>query len=329
MTSRAVSISRRAALGLALTTALTSCTARSGSGAAGSGAGPGLAKVFVGLIPVVEVAPVYLGVRRGIFRDHGLDVALQQFPGGAAIVPSVIAGRTQFGFSNVVSLLEGRDKGVPLISVAGAGSSTGDTLRDVAAVLVKENSPIFSARDLVGKTVAINSWNNIGDTMIKMAVRKDGGDDWKVRFVTMPFPEMPSQLAAGTVDAVWTAEPFRSLILHSGGRALPVDFTALYPKVQVVQYFTTEQLQRNNPALVAAFVNAVKESMTYSMAHLDEVHQILGTYTKITPADAARIVLPVWSPALDVRSTTAVGEAAYTFGTLFRPPDVAGLLGLR
>ncbi|HEX2805838.1 MAG TPA: ABC transporter substrate-binding protein [Kineosporiaceae bacterium] len=143
----------------------------------------------------------------------------------------------------------------------------------------------------------------------------------------MPFPETPAQLAAGTVDAVWVPEPFRSLIINSGGRVLPGNLTAIYPKVQIAQYFTTEQVKRDNPRLVAAFVNALKESMVYASTHTNEVHAILGSYVKITPAIASRIVLPVWSAQLDAQSTLAVGRAAHDIGTLYKAPDVSGLLG--
>jgi NitT/TauT family transport system substrate-binding protein len=326
MPTRATSISRRAVLGSALGLTLASCSSDGRSPAAAGGEG-GVTKVSIGVLPVVEVAPLYVGITRGIFRDHGLDVVPQQFPGGSAMVPALLGGQIRFGFSNVVSLLAARDRGVPLISVAGAGTSTGDPLRDINAVMVGRGSRLQSAKDLVGRKIAINSWNNLGDTTVKTAVRKDGGDDWLVQFVRMPFPEMPARLASGAVDAVWVPEPFRSLILSSGGRILFDNLTETYPRVQTATFFTSEQTMQDDPRLVTAFVDAVKESVTYSSAHPDEVRAILGTYTKITPAVAAMIVLPVWSAQLDAPSTTALGRAAHDFGTLSQAPDVAGLLG--
>lgn len=326
--TRATSLTRRAVLGSALALTLTSCSAGSGSEAAEQDGAEGVTAVPVGVLPVVEVAPLYLGIARGIFRNRGLDVRPQQFQGGSAVVPALLAGQVRFGFSNVVSLLAARDKGVPLISVAGAGTSTGDPLKDINAVMVARGSRLQSARDLVGRRVAINSWNNLGDTTVKTAVRNDGGNDWQIQFVRMPFPEMPARLAAGTVDAAWVAEPFRSLIINSGGRVLFDNLTETYPRVQTAQYFTTEQIGRDRPHLVTAFVDALKESITYASQHPDDVRAILPSYVKIAPAVAATIVLPVWSAQLDAPSTTALGRAAHDFGTLSKAPDVSGLLGI-
>jgi len=331
---------RRAFLGvLAMVTgaALAGCggTSSSTGGTSASTAGSGGAsassaatstKISVGVIPIIDVAPLYLGIQKGIFTKHGLEVTAKPAQGGAAIVPAVLSGEDQFGFSNVVSLLTAREKGVPLISVAGGSSSTGDPQSDVNAVLVGKSSTLQSAKDLEGKKVAINSLNNIGDTTIKTAVKKAGGDPTKVKFVEMPFPDMPAQLASGTVDAVWESEPFRTQILGAGGRVLFDNLTETYPTLQIAQWFTSAKLKQDKPDLVTNFTAAINEAMSYATDHPDDARAVLATYTKIPPAVAAKVVLPKWPTMLDKDSTTAIGQAAQGFGTLSKAPDVAGLL---
>lgn len=326
MTDRA--ISRRTALGSALALALTACSSPSGSTASREGSG-GLRKVTVGLLPVVECAPLYLGIRQGIFRRHGLEITPKQFTGGSAIMPAVISGQVPFGFSNVISLLAARERGVPLVSVVGAGTSTGDRVRDINAILVNDTSDLRLPRDLVDRKVAINAWNNLGDTTIRVAVKKNGGDHWRINFVRIPFPQMPARLAAGTVDAIWVSEPLRSGVLSSGGRLLFNNLTESYPKVQVAQFFTTEQVKQQDSDLVSAFVAGLKEATTYAKAHPNEVYGILSSYVKVSPAVAPTIVLPDWTADLAEESTRVLGEAAHEFGTLWKAPDVAGLLDRR
>src|SRR5690606_33458225 len=98
---------------------LAACSGTPDGGTEGSAPEDGeLTPVTVGVIPIVDVAPIYLGVDQGFFEDEGLDVTLELAQGGAAIVPAVVSGDYQFGFSNNTSLLVGSSKGLPLKAVA-------------------------------------------------------------------------------------------------------------------------------------------------------------------------------------------------------------------
>jgi NitT/TauT family transport system substrate-binding protein len=313
-----------AVLAAVLAAALTACGGGS-SGQAPSSSAP--VKVTVGVIPILDVAPLYLGVQKGIFTKHGLDVTPQPAQGGAAIVPAVLSGQNQIGFSNVVSLLTAREKGLPLVAVAGGSSSTGNAAKDFNAVLVGKTSSLQSAKDLAGKKIAINSLNNIGDTTVKVAVAKAGGDPAGVTFVEMPFQDMPAQLSSGKIDAAWVSEPFVTAILAQGGRVLFDSLTDTYASLQVATYFTSQQTKQQNPKLVEAFTAAINESLQYATAHPDEARSVVTTYTKIAPDAAAKLILPAWPAALDQQSAAAVGEAAQKYGTLKKAPDVKGLFG--
>ncbi|MBE8525160.1 ABC transporter substrate-binding protein [Amycolatopsis sp. H6(2020)] len=314
-----------AVLAAILAAALTACGGGNDGGQAPSTGSP--TKVTVGVIPILDVAPLYLGVQKGIFTKHGLDVTPQPAQGGAAIVPAVLSGQNQIGFSNVVSLLTAREKGLPLVAVAGGSSSTGNAAKDFNAVLVGKTSSLQSAKDLAGKKIAINSLNNIGDTTVKVAVAKAGGDPAGVTFVEMPFQDMPAQLSSGKIDAAWVSEPFVTAILAQGGRVLFDSLTDTYASLQVATYFTSQQTKQQNPKLVEAFTAAINESLQYATAHPDEARSVVTTYTKIAPDAAAKLILPAWPAALDQQSAAAVGDAAHQYGTLKNAPDVKGLFG--
>ncbi|MDQ1289671.1 MAG: transporter substrate-binding protein [Actinomycetota bacterium] len=316
-----------AALVVVTGAALSGCAADGSASAKAQGGGAGTTKITIGVLPILDVAPLYLGVQKGIFAKHGLDASIKPAQGGAAMVPAILSDEMQFGFSNVVSLLTAREKGLPIVAAAAGSSSTGEPDKDINAILVAKNSPLRTAKDLEGRKMAINALNNIGDTTITTAVKKAGGDPAKVKFVEVPFPDMPAQLAAGTVDAVWESEPFRTQILDAGGRILFNNLTETYPNLQIAQWFTSERLKKEKPDVVARFTAAMNESMTYASGHSDEVRASLGSFTKISSGVASRLVLPKWPTQLDKLSTTAIGEASRNRGTLATAPDVAGLLG--
>src|SRR5262245_32790244 len=59
-------------------------------------------KVNVGVIAILDVAPIYLGKQKGFFSNRNIDLTLTTAQGGAVIVPGVQGGQFQFGFSNVI-----------------------------------------------------------------------------------------------------------------------------------------------------------------------------------------------------------------------------------
>ena len=208
-----------------------------------NGAAPqeGLDQVSVGLIPITDVAPIYLGMQEGYFEDEGIQLSVQLAQGGAAIVPAVMTGEYQFGYSNVVSLLIAQDKKLPVKVVSNGSSSTNVPGEDVTEVAAMPDSGIESAADLVGKTVAVNALNNFADVTIRNSIEKAGGDPQDVNFVEMPYPNMPAALERGDVDAAWTTEPFRTQILEAGGEIVASPMTDLAPNFDSAFYFTSDQ----------------------------------------------------------------------------------------
>jgi len=283
-------------------------------------------KVTVGVIPILDVAPIYLGMEKGFFEKRDIDLELKQAEGGAAIVPAVVSNQYQFGFSNVISLLLAHSEGLPIKVVSNGNNSTGVDGEDFAGLMVKADSPISSPKDLEGKTVAANTLENIVDTSVRASVRKDGGDPTKVKFAALPFPEQPAALAAGRVDAVFVVEPFQQAVLAAGGRKIASSYVDAAPNLAVALYFTSEQLRSENPDLVKRFTEAMAESLSYADSHPDEARQIIGTYTKIAPDVIEKVTLPKWPAEINRDSIDALADLALEDGLLTDPADVNALL---
>jgi NitT/TauT family transport system substrate-binding protein len=322
---------QRRVFGLAVTLATVAATAGCGSSSSGTGGSAssgngGATQVKVGVIPIVDVAPLYLGQKKGFFSKRGIDLKMVTAQGGAAIVPGVVSGQFQFGFSNVTSLMLAQTKGVPIKSVVNGVASNGKVGADVTGVAVKKNSPIKSAKDLVGKKVAVNTLQNIGDTTVRESVRKAGGDPSKVKFVEMPFDQMPAALDAGQVDAAWMAEPALTIARGQGARVVASPFAETDPKLTVATYFTSTKLLKQKPDLVKKFTAAMTESLEYASQHPDEARQILTGYTKISGAVLQKLSLPSWPTDIDMASLqklASLGEEDGIFGD--KKPDLNAL----
>ena len=318
---------RRQPAALAVLLAAALASAACGSSPAPAKPSPGQPdKVAAGVIAIVDVAPIYLGKQKGFFRQRNIDLTLSTSQGGAAIVPGVVSGQFQIGFSNVTSLLVAASKGLPLKVVCNGVTSTGDAAKDYSGVVVKAGSPIRSAADLAGRTVAVNTLKNIGDTTVRASVRKAGGDPKAVKFVELAFPDMPAALQAGRVDAIWVVEPFLTAATAAGGRVVAANYVDAAPNLTVATYFTSVALTKTNPDLVKRFTEAMTESLKYADAHPDEVRQVLGTYTQIAPDVAAKIALPKWPADINRQSVRTLADLAVGDGLMTKAPDLGALL---
>jgi NitT/TauT family transport system substrate-binding protein len=285
----------------------------------------GAQQVKVGIIPILDVAPIYLGKEKGFFTSRNIELTLESGQGGAAIVPGVVSGQFQFGFSNVTSLLIAQSRGLPLKVVSNGVASTGKDKADFGGVVTRDDS-IKTAADLAGKRVAVNTLKNIGDSTIRASVRKAGGDPSSIKFVELAFPDMPAALQADRVDAIWVVEPFLSTSLGEGGRLVASNYVDTAPDLTVAVYFTSEQLTKDDPDLVKRFTEAMTESLAYAESHPDEARQVLTTYTQIDEAVIQELILPKWPPEINRESVETLATLAVQDGLVTEQPDLAALL---
>jgi NitT/TauT family transport system substrate-binding protein len=307
-----------------LVAAVAGCGSSGDSG--GTATENGTTKVKVGVIPIVDVAPIYLGQKKGFFASRKIDLTMESGQGGAAIVPGVVSGQFQFGFSNITSLLIAQTKNVPIKVVCNGVASTGKAGADFGGVTVKKDSPIKTAADLAGKKVAVNTLKNIGDTTVRESVRKAGGDPSGIKFVEIPFANMPAALEAGQVDAAWVVEPSLSAVTAAGGRVVAWNYVDAAPNLTVATYFTSTKLLADQPALVKSFTDAMNESLSYADSHPDEVRDIIGSYTKIDPAVRAKLTLPKWPIDINKASVETLAKLGAQDGVLTATPDLGKLL---
>jgi NitT/TauT family transport system substrate-binding protein len=304
---------------------VTAACSSSDNDAAPSG-GTKTDKVNTGVIAIVDVAPIYLGKEKGFFSKRNIDLTLTTAQGGAAIVPAVLSGQYQFGFSNTISLLLGKQQNVPVKVVSNGNNSTGVDGKDFAGLFVKAGSPIKSPKDLAGKTVAANTLKNIVETTVKSSVKKDGGDASTVKFTELAFPDQVPALQAGRVDAIFVVEPFQQAAIAAGARKIASSYVDAAPDLTVAMYFTSQKLIGDNPDLVSRFTEAMKESLAYADGHPDEVRQVLGTYTKIPPEVRDALVLPKFPTEVNRQSVETLADLAVADGLLTQKPDIAALL---
>ncbi|MGH3327347.1 MAG: ABC transporter substrate-binding protein, partial [Streptomycetales bacterium] len=282
--------------------------------------------VTVGVIPIADVAPLFQGIDKGFFRDEKLNVKTQFAQGGAAIVPSVLSGDFDFGFSNNVSLFIAQSEGLPLKIVTQGVLGGRDDSEAWADLLVRKDGPIKNPQDLEGRTIAVNTLKNICEVTIKATLEKEGVDVSTLKFQEIPFPDMNTALESGQVDGACQVEPFVSLGEQSGFRGVAPFYVGTAPDLSVATYFASQQGIEERPDVVARFARAMDRSFAYASAHPEEIREIIPEYTEIPPEASKVIALPRWSSDMRVATLETLGAATQKYGLIGEPPNLDELI---
>ena len=314
-------------LALACAAGIAACGDDEGNGGGGGGgaeAGPTTLKV--GVIPIADVAPLYLGMKKGFFEEQQLKIEPQLAEGGAAITPAVVSGDFQIGFSNTISLLIAASQDLP-VQIISQGVLGGESEEEAwADLLVLKDGPIKDAKDLEGKTIAVNTLKNICEVTIKASLEKEGVAVDSLKFAEVPFPDMNAALEGGRVDGACVVEPFVSQGKAGKARGIDPFYVRTAPDLTVATYFTSTRYAEQNPDVVDRFVDAMNRSLTYAQENPDEVREVLLDYTEIPPEAAKQIKLPIWRPDLNEPTIELLSDLSVKYGLIEEQPDLGELI---
>jgi NitT/TauT family transport system substrate-binding protein len=298
-----------------------------GGGGNGSGAGGGPTTLDVQETAGVPSAFVAFGMAKGFFAKQNLKIDLQTSQGGAATVPALVSGKIQVAGSNVVSLLIAASKGLPVEAIAPGTSAHGSGQKDFGALMVAKGSPIRDVRQLEGKSVAVNTLNNIAEVVVKASLQKSGVDPDRVKLREIDFPEMGAALAKGDVDAAFLIEPFVTIAKRSGDKVVDYSYVTTEPNLQVGAYAVSRKFAEENPDAVKRYRAAVGATATYLMAHQAEFRAFLAKQAK-TPAKLAKTMeLPTFTTTLNTASMQRTAGLVQRFGLVkdrVRVDDLTG-----
>jgi NitT/TauT family transport system substrate-binding protein len=297
------------------------------SNAGGSSSGGGPTTLNVQETAGVPSAFVAFGMSKGFFDKNGLKIKLQTSQGGATTVPALVSGKIQVAGSNVVSLLIAASKGLPVEAIAPGTSAHGQGQKDFGALMVGKKSPIRDVKELAGKTVAVNTLNNIAEVVVKASLQKSGVDPAKVKLREVDFPEMGAALAKGDVDAAFLIEPFVTIARQAGDRVIDYSYVTTEPNLQVGAYAVSRKFAQENPDAVKRYRAAVGETATYLMAHQAEFRKFLAERAKTPPKLARAMELPTFTTKLNTTSMQHTAGLVQRLGLVKGAVNVDDLTG--
>ena len=182
------------------------------------------------LTPGGSHAALYLALKKGWFRDAGLDVEVQDGKGSVDTIQLVAAGKTDFGWVSLGPMAAAREAGLPVKSVAGVFRKTD------LAVIVGENSDIKTPKDLAHKSILVftsSTWVPFIDPFLRSAKLSKSDVD----MVYISPATLFSTYAAGKGDALLSLGPFTLPIVSPKRKSralLASDYGVVYPSFGLV-----------------------------------------------------------------------------------------------
>lgn len=282
--------------------------------------------VTVADVAGIPSAFLMYGKQEGMFAEHGIELQVNTGAGGAAIIPGVVSGSYDMGGSNVMSVLVGASKGVPITMVTSGTFAGAKPESAFGAILAAPDSGIQKPADLAGKKLAVNTLEGIADLTTRIALENHGVDPSSVELVEIGFPDMLPALEQGRVDAAWEIEPFVTMARNAGNEPVLYPYLETKPGMQVGSYVTSDRYMRENPDVVAAFQAAARETATAISEDPAAFREALPELTELSPEAAERMNLPQWKGTVDRSSLRLVNEASVEYGFIENSAEVAGVL---
>jgi NitT/TauT family transport system substrate-binding protein len=294
--------------------------------AGGGGQDGGRTTLRIGVLPIADVAPLYLGIEKGFFEEEDLNVEPRVIQGGAAVVTGVVSGDLQLGFAATEPLILAKARGLPVKIVATGNQAAADPDKAWTGLMVRDGSRIRGPTDLEGQTIGVNAVRGTAQLTILAVLERERVDVSTLDFVEVPFPDMPAALDEGRVPVVAAVEPFVTAIEQRGGRNVVPYFSGLEPGMTIGTYFTLERTIDQDREPVAAFQRAMNRSLEYARGHEQEARDVIRTYTKIPPGLLADINLPLWRSDLNRPSIEFMADLALKHGFIDEPVDVSDMI---
>ena len=278
--------------------------------------------------PIDTYSSPYYAEDEGFFTRNGLNVDLQTISNGAAIASAVLAGAIDVGAAIPVTLANAYLRGLPLVIIA-AGSMSLPSAPAIRLCIAK-TSALKTAKDLEGKTVALNALGVGLDLSLHAWMATNGGDMAKVKLVEVPFGEMGAALDRGTADAAVMAEPSYTMAMrqYSVQTMVALDSVIGVPYL-VSSWFTTRDFAEKHPEEIARFTRAIYATQKWANTHHAETAIVLTKYSKLDLNIARTMTRCAWAEQLRPADIQVYLDIALKYGGLPRAVSATSLIYTR
>ncbi len=282
--------------------------------------------------------PMFVGVDKGLFKQHGVDVRLKIVNTGTDMVNAMQKREVKIGDMSVTTFLKARHGGDPF-KVIGIimNDATRDNADEPLAIVARKGSGVQSVEDLKGKRVGLAKAQT-SDEYFKMVLARRGMkyEDVGIENIMAP-PALAPALKDGKVDAVVSWEPYNTAVLEQ----VPESYVVLRGggHLSYIMVATAhDPTIAASPKVIRDFVAGLAAASQYTRRNRDEAVEIFARMVPNTDLAVGKKAVrhisydPRLSPAVmkafeaaedDVLKNTLQGAARLAVPDQFAPAFLA------
>jgi NitT/TauT family transport system substrate-binding protein len=259
--------------------------------------------ITFGVFPITNYGVVYLSIQQGFFQAEGLNVTPRVM--GANPVAGIVGGDFDTGGVTWTAFLLATNRGIPLLPLSEADRGA----KGQALFMVKNDSPIKTMDDLIGKKIAVVTVGGACDLILNDVLNKKGLDYKSIGYTVMGVPDMAPTVLRGGVDAACIPEPLLSVVQAQGELRSVFDlFSGQYDGFPLVGFPVTQKFAESNPNTVAALQRALAKGLKFAHDNQDKLRDIFPTFTTLKPELARKIVLSHTPEQSDFTQLKTIGD---------------------
>ncbi len=301
---------------VAVSITVVAALAGAGCGSQAAAGSPSAEKpsLVIAAVPTASSAGLYVAQQEGFFRQAGLTVKIVGVGPAATATPGLLGGRIDVVDGDYPGFIEAQAHGAGKFHILADGYAGAP---NVAEIVVLPSSGITSARQLAGRTIAVNALDSIAALLVSSTLASVGVPPSTVHLVAMPYPAMPAALRAHQIDAAFEAEPYLSEAEVQAGAENLIDVNGgATQNFAIGGYVATVRWCQRYPKTAAAVARAIDRGQALADTDRPLVQSVLQKYASIGKQTVAIMALGDFPTDVDAAHLQRVPDLMQSFGQL-------------
>jgi NitT/TauT family transport system substrate-binding protein len=201
----------------------------------------------------------------------GTEFNAVRFTAFPPIVEAMKAKKLEAAFLTVPLAMQMREQGAP-VKICCLGHRNGSSL------IIQASDPAKSLADMKGKTIAIPSPYSNENILLHMLMAQQGLKPADIKIIKLGPPDMPTALAAKTIDGFVVAEPFCSAAVKNGTGRILYNANDIWPNYISCCLVVHEDLINQHPEIVKDLVRGIVDSGAWADDHRLDAAKLAAPY---------------------------------------------------